>query len=191
EPESERSDDGDGHRFGAEAEEQPPERHDGEARRHGGEDRADEADRREPERRASGAEAIHDHTADQHHDDIGRAVDRIQRTELAVAEPELPLEQVRDRRDAVVHVVVAEHRETDEREHGPCRRGRRRREVRRRPASSVARHRFTSLRPWPPTGSVSKRSLKADTMGMARAIAALTDGSASEALWLAASLQTS
>ena len=108
------------HGLGAEAEHEASRSHPDERAGKPGDDRAGEADRREDQRRRPGADTIDDHPADEHHDDVRQAVDRVERADLRRGEPELILQDVRQRRDGVVGVVVAEHGQADEHQHAPA-----------------------------------------------------------------------
>ena len=90
--------DGDDHRLGAEAEDEPPAAITGKS--------GDIAVMAAPivqmtantSVEAAGAEPIDDDAADEDHDDVGKAVDRVERADLRVAEAEHPLQQVGNRR---------------------------------------------------------------------------------------------
>ena len=129
EPVAQRRGDGDDHRLGAETEEEPSERHDGKRAGHAGQvdlvgsgaqQRADEADRGESQRGVARAEPIDEHAADQDHHDVRGAVDGVERSDLCRAEAELGSQDVCERRDRVVDVVVAEHRQAGEQQDQPA-----------------------------------------------------------------------
>jgi hypothetical protein len=82
----------DDHRLGAEPENEAPGGHHREDRRQRGDDRADHADDGERERREPGAEAVDDHPADQHDDDVRQAVDRVERADLRVGKTQQTLQ---------------------------------------------------------------------------------------------------
>ena len=149
EPARDRRRDGDDQRLGAEPEQQPAGRHDRDDRRHAARRRTPTRRRFSSAFTPipSGARAgVSGHAvttaptkqmtpnsivdffvpmrsmidaADEHHHDVREAVDRLQEADARVVEA-LLAEQRRQRADAVVHVVVAEHRQADEHEHQPA-----------------------------------------------------------------------
>jgi hypothetical protein len=112
-----RSQGGDAEGLRTDAEEEPAGGHHREGGAGGREGGAEEADAGRPEHRAPGAQPVDHDPANQDQDDVGEAVDGVQQADLCVAEVKLALEQVGDRADRVVDVVVPEARERDER-HG-------------------------------------------------------------------------
>jgi hypothetical protein len=64
-------------------------------------------------------EAVHEHPAHHHQEDVGQAVDRIEGADLRVAEVQLAVQHFRHRPDRIVDIVVAEHDEPGgDEEHG-------------------------------------------------------------------------
>ena len=85
-----------------------------------GDDRSGQADRPEEEDRFACAKAVHKIAADQYHDHIREAVDALKQSDIGVGETKLLAEQVGDRLNAIVDVVVAEHGHADEHEYKPA-----------------------------------------------------------------------
>jgi hypothetical protein len=62
-----------------------------------GDHSASKTDRRRAEGYSAGAESIHEHTTDQRQQDVGQAVDGVQRSDLRIGKPKFTSEKLGDR----------------------------------------------------------------------------------------------
>ena len=75
---------------------------------------AEQTDPRRPQRNLRGAEAINEYAADQHQENVGNAIDRIQHAQLGVGKTQLLLQCIGKRAHRIVNVVIAKHQHADE-----------------------------------------------------------------------------
>ena len=101
--------DGDDERFGSHAEEEASASHDFKARAEGCEHGAGEADASEEQQGATHAKAVDEDSADEYRSDGCDGVEGIEQADVLIGEMKLLLQNVGERLQRVVEIIVAEH----------------------------------------------------------------------------------
>ena len=109
EPLGDRRGNGDDERLGAHAEDEASRGHDGEERTEGGEHGAGQADAAEDQQGAAHAKAVDEDSANEDGGDGGDGIEGIEQADVLIGEVKLLLEDVGQRLQGVVKIIVAEH----------------------------------------------------------------------------------